>query len=110
VAFQALPEATVAGHQLVVGDDADALEDGIEQRGGVAFGKDQVVVGRGVRIVPVIAKVARDEHREQVGRGHAGSGMAGAGAGARADRVYPQLGGKFGDGVEAGSGGSHGGS
>jgi hypothetical protein len=27
VAFQALPKAAVAGHQLVVGDDADALED-----------------------------------------------------------------------------------
>jgi hypothetical protein len=27
VAFQALPKAAVAGHQLVVGDYADALED-----------------------------------------------------------------------------------
>jgi hypothetical protein len=45
MALQALPEAPVAGDQFVVGDDADGLEHGVQQRGGVPLREDQVIVG-----------------------------------------------------------------
>ena len=43
--LQALPEAAVAGHELLLGDDASGLEHRVEQRRGVALGEDHVVVG-----------------------------------------------------------------
>ncbi len=101
MAFKPLAEAPVAVHQLVVGDDAHGLEHRVQQRGCVALGKDQVVIGRQVRLIPVVAQVPRDEHRQQVRRGHARGRMTGTGRGGGADRVHAQLRGQFRNGVEA---------
>jgi hypothetical protein len=50
-----------------------------------------MVVGRVVGVLPVVVEMAGQQHGHHVGRGHAGSGMTGAGGGAAADRVHPQL-------------------
>ncbi len=91
VALQHRPEPPVGGHQLVVGDDARRLEHGVEQRGRVALGKDQVVVGRVVRPLPVITQVPGQQRSHHIGRRHARCRMAGPGGGAAADRIDPQL-------------------
>ena len=71
VSLEPLAEPAVAVHKLVVRDGAHGPEHGVEQRGRVALGEDQVVVDRQAGVVPVVAQVARDKGREQVGRGHA---------------------------------------
>ena len=43
------------------------------------------------RAVEVVAQVLREQHRHQVGRGHARGGMAGPGRRGAADRIDPQL-------------------
>ena len=84
-------EPPVAGHQLFVGDDARRLEHRVKQRGRVALGKDQVVVGRVARPLPVVAEMTDKQHRHQVRGRHARRGMARSGGGAAPDRVDPQL-------------------
>jgi hypothetical protein len=76
VALKALAEAAVPVDELVFRDDADGPEHRVQQRGGVALGEDQVVVGRQRRVVPVVAQVPGDQHGEQVRGRHAGGGMA----------------------------------
>ena len=91
VALQRRAESPVAVHQLLVGDDARRLEHRVQQRGGVALGEDQVVVGRVVRPLPVVAEMPGQQHRHQVGGRHARRRMAGPGGRAGPDRVDPQL-------------------
>ena len=57
--------------QLVVADRARRLEDGVEQRRGVALREDQVVVVRRLGVGEVVAQIARQQHRHQVRRRHA---------------------------------------
>ena len=95
VALEPGSEAPVPGHQLLVGHDPDRLVDRVEQRGGMALGEDQVVVGVIVRVVPVVAQVPADEHRQQVGGGHARGGMTGPGTRAGPDGINPELRGEF---------------
>src|SRR5438309_6495512 len=57
----------------------------------MALGEDQVVIGGGAWIVPVVDEVPRDQVGHQVGRGHGRGGMTGAGSGTRADAVDSQL-------------------
>ena len=71
------PRAELAeGQQLLVGDRAGGLEDGVDERRRVALREDQVVVPRVVRVVEVVAEVLREEHGHQVGRGHRGRRVA----------------------------------
>ena len=77
--------------QLLVVDRAGGLVERVEQRRGVALGEDEVVVGRVVRRVEVVAQVAREEHRHQVGGRHRGGRVARARRVAGADRVDAQL-------------------
>ena len=102
VPLQARAEPTVAFHQFGVGDDADRLERGVQQRRRVPLGQDEMVVVRVVRLVPV-TQVACEQNGHQVGRRHAGGGVPGAGGGAGADCVGAQLGGQLPDhrGVDA---------
>ena len=91
VALQARTEPPVPGHQLLVGDDAGGFEHRVQQRRRVTLGKDQMVVGRVVGAVPVIAEMPGQKDRHHVGRGHTRCRMTGPGGGAAADRVHPQL-------------------
>ena len=91
MALQARTELPVPGHQLLVRDDTCSLEHRVQQRRGVTLGKDQMVVGRLIGAVPVVAEMASQEDRHHVGRGHARRRMTGPGGGAAADRVHPQL-------------------
>ena len=100
MALQPGAESPVPVHQLVVGDHADRLEHRVEQRGRVPLGEDQVVVGRIVRLLPVVAQVPGHQHRHHVGGGHARRRVAGSGGGAAPDRVDPQLLGQFVDIVQ----------
>ena len=75
------------GQQLIVADHPNRLEDGVEQGRGMALGEDQVVVGGRARIVPVVEEVPGDEDGHQIGGGHRGGGMAGAGGSARSNAV-----------------------
>ena len=74
-----------------------ALNMRVEQRGRVALGEDQVVVGRVVRLLPVVAEIPGQQHRHHVGGRHARRRMAGPGGGAAPDRVDPQLLGQLAD-------------
>src|SRR5699024_3822460 len=112
VPLEPLVEAAVALHQLLVGDDAGGLVHRVQQRRGMTLGEDQVIVGRCVGRVPVVAQVARHQGGQQVRGGEAGGGVSEAGGRRAADRVDPQLGGERGDVVELESlvhgGGHHG--
>src|SRR3981081_3406944 len=70
------------GQHLGVGDYAHRLEDRVDERRSVSLGEDQVVVVGLVRVLPVVVEMIADEAREQVGRGHRGGRVAGAGGGA----------------------------
>ena len=59
-----------------------------------------MVVGRQVGLVPVVVQVPEHQHGHQVGGRQRGGGVPGAGLGAAADRVHPQLGGQAGGEVE----------
>ena len=100
MAFQAGPEPPVPVHELLVGHHSHRLVHGVQQRGGVSLGEDQVVVGVGAGVVPVVPQVAADQDRQQVRGGHAGGRVAGAGAGAGPDRVNAKLGGEVSGHVE----------
>jgi hypothetical protein len=91
VAFQPGSEAPVPRHQLLVRDHSHRLVDGIQQRGGMSLGEDEVIIVVGVRLVPVVAQVAADEHGEQVGGGHAGGRVARPGTRAGPDGVNTKL-------------------
>ena len=78
------------GEQLLVGDRAGGGEHRVDERRGVALGEDQVIVVGVLRVVVVVAQVARHQHRHQVGRRHRRGGVAGVGGGRRADRVDAQ--------------------
>ena len=70
VAFQ--PAAAPAvGHQLLLVDRADGLEDRVVQRRGVALGEDQVIVVRVLRVGDVVMPVLADEHGHELRGGHA---------------------------------------
>ena len=79
------------GEQLLVGDRAGRLVHRVEQRRGVALREDQVVVGRVVGLVEVVAQVLGEQDGHQVGRGHRRRRVAGLGHRCGADRVDPQL-------------------
>src|SRR5204863_7938836 len=67
-----------------------------------SLGEDQVVVAIGSGLIPVVAQVASNEHREDIGRRHARGGMTGAGARARPDRIDAQLSGELRQGCDIG--------
>ena len=90
VALQAGAELA-EGEQLLVVDRPRRLVERVEQRRGVALGEDEVVVRAVLGGGEVVAEVAREEHRHQVGGRHRGRRMAGAGRGGRADRVDAKL-------------------
>ena len=69
------PEAAVAGHELIVRDDADSLVDRVEQRRRMALGEDQMIVGQVAWLVPVIAKMPANEDGQQVCGRHARCGV-----------------------------------
>src|SRR5919112_6513534 len=63
-----------------------------------------MVVRLGLGLLPVVAEVASDEHRQEIGRRHARCRMTGAGAGAGPDRIDPQLPGELRHRGEGGGG------
>ena len=79
------------GQQLLVGDRAGRLEHAVVERRGVPLGEDQVIVAGVLGMVEVVAQVAGEQHRHQVGGGHRRRGVAGAGGVARPDRVDAKL-------------------
>ena len=89
MALQPGAEPPVPGHQLLVGDDPGRLEHRVQQRRRVPLGEDQVVVGRVVRLLPVVPEVPGHQHRHQVGGRHARGRVAGPGRGAAPDRIDP---------------------
>ena len=88
VTLQPRAEPPVPGHQLLVGDDA-RLEHRVQQRRRVPLGEDQVVVGRVVWPLPVVAQMPGQQHRHQVGGRHARRRMAGPGRGIRTGSNRP---------------------
>src|SRR5215204_2239012 len=78
-------------HELLVRDRARRFIDGVEQRGGVAFGEDEVVVVGVFGVVEVVAEVLAQEHGQQVGRRHGRGGVSRPGARARTDAIDPEL-------------------
>ena len=58
------------GEQLVITDNANRLEDSVEQGRGMALGKDQMVIRRCLGVVPVVAEIPGDQNRHQVGCRH----------------------------------------
>ena len=100
VTLQAGAELPVRLQQLLLGDDPDRPEHGVEQRRGVALGEHDVVVGGQVGPVPVVAQVAEEQHRHEVGRRHRRRGVPGLRLGAAPDRVDPQLASQLAGGVE----------
>ena len=89
MALQRGAEPAVAGHQLLIGDHPGRLEHRVQQRGGVPFGEDQMIVGRVGRLLPVVTQVPGHQHGQQVRGGHAGGRVARPGRGAAPDRVDP---------------------
>ena len=77
--------------QLLVVDRAGRFVEGVEQRRSVALGEDEVVVRGVVGSREVVAEVIGEEHRHQVGSGHRGGRVPGAGRVAGADRVHAKL-------------------
>jgi hypothetical protein len=75
MAFEALTEAAVPVHYLVVRHHPDRFVYRIQQRRSVPLGEDQVVVVGVAGIIPVVAKMPGDEHGHEVGGRHAGRGM-----------------------------------
>ena len=108
--LQPRPEPPVPGHQLLIRDDPDRLEDRVQQGRGVSLGEDEVVVGRVTRVVPVVAEMPADQDSHQVGGGHARGRVPRPGRGARPDRVHAQLLGEFGGQgeIDVGGGSRHG--
>ena len=102
MSLEALPETAVSGHQLLIAHHPGRLEQRVEKRRGVTLGEDEMVVGRGVGVVPVVAQMTRHQHRDQVSRRHARGGMTGACARRGPDRVDPELRRQLCDGVEVG--------
>lgn len=64
--LQALPEPAVAVDQLFVGDRTDGRVRRIQQRRRVPLREDQVVVGDGGRIAPVVAQMAGDQDSDEL--------------------------------------------
>ena len=102
MSLEALPETAVTGHQLLVAHHPGRLEQRVKERRGVTLGEDEMVVGRGVGVVPVVAQMTRRQHRDQVSRRHARGGMTGACARRAPDRVDTELRRQLCDGVEVG--------
>jgi hypothetical protein len=90
VALESGAELPVA-REVVLGDHARRPENPVEQRRRMALGEDETVVRRRFRIRPVVPEMAVHQHRHEVGRGHPGGWVAGAGDRARADRVDAEL-------------------
>jgi hypothetical protein len=82
-----LPE----GEELLVRDRAGRLVDRVDEGRGVPLREDQVVVGRVLGVVEVVAEVLVDQDRHQVGRRHRGRGVPRLGDRGRADGIDPQL-------------------
>ena len=76
---------------LLVCDGAGGLEYRVEQRGGVALGEDEPVVGVVLWPVEAVPQVLRNEDGGEVGGGHRGGGVARSGGCAGANRVDAQL-------------------
>ena len=77
--------------QLLVVDHAGRAKDRVEERRGVPLREDQAVVGRVLRVVEVVAEMARDEHSHQVGCGHPRGRVPRLRCGRGADRVDAEL-------------------
>ena len=91
MALEGGPELAVALQELLLGDHACRPEHRVQQRRGMALREHEVVVGREVRPVPVVAKVAAHEDRHEVGRRQRRRGMTRARGGAAPDGVHTQL-------------------
>ncbi len=91
MALEPGPEAAVAGHQLLVGDDPDRLEDRVQQGRGVPLGEDEVIVARLIRVIPVVPEVTAHQDGQQVRSGHAGCRMPGPSRCTGTDGVDAQL-------------------
>ena len=63
----------------------------VEQRGGVAFGKNEAVVVVVFRILRIVTHVAEKQRGHQVRHGATGGGVAAARSGGRRNRVDSQL-------------------
>src|SRR5437660_1077459 len=84
------PEGTVA-HQLLLVDGTDGPEERVEEWRRVALGEDEVVVAGVFGVRPVVAKMTRCEHGDDVRRRHARRRMPGARLGADPDAVDAEL-------------------
>lgn len=91
MALQPTADPPIAGEKLLLRHDARSPEHRVEQRRRVPLGEHQTVVGRIVRVLPVIAQVPSLQHRHQVGGRHAGRRMPGPGSRTGAHGVHPQL-------------------
>src|SRR5699024_10679407 len=77
--------------QLLVVDGTDGLEAGVQQRGGVALGEDQVIVARIVRSGEVHAQMPVQQAGQQVRGGHGRRRVSGTRCLAGPDRVDSEL-------------------
>ena len=82
------PELPV-GREVLDGESARGAVHPVEERGRVPFREDQPVVVRVLRPVEVVPQVLGEQHRHQVGGGHARGGVARLRIGGAADRVDP---------------------
>ena len=64
---------------------------GVKQRGGMAFGENETVIVMVMRVFGVVAHVAEEQGRDQIGRRAARGGMAAGRRGCRRNRVNSQL-------------------
>ena len=90
MALEHAPELAV-GLQVVDRDGAGRAEHAVEERRGMSLREDEPVVVRVLRVGEVVSQVLGEQHRHQVGRGHARGRMAGLRRGGAAHRVDPQL-------------------
>lgn len=97
VALKARSERAVRRHEFVLVDGARGVEHRVQQGRGVSLGEDQVVVGRVLRLLPVVAEMTGHQYGHQVGGGQAGGGVARAGRGAGPHGVHTELLGEFED-------------
>jgi hypothetical protein len=66
MALQPAAELPVGIDEFVLADYPDRPVHRIQQRRGMALGKNQVVIGRQRRLVPVIAEVPLEQDRHEI--------------------------------------------
>jgi hypothetical protein len=77
--------------ELLFGENAGRAEEPVDEGRGMTLREDEPVVRRALRVVVVVAEVAREQHRREVCGRHRRRRVSGSGLRARTDRVDAKL-------------------